>query len=314
GEGVQLVHHRVDGVFEFEDFAANVHGDFTREVAAGDGGGNFGDVADLGSEVVGHRIDVIGQIFPSAGDAFDFGLAAELAFGADLARGRAYVLGEGVQLVHHGVDGVFEFEDFAFDIDGNFAGQVAASHGGGDLGDIADLGGEVAGHGIDVVGQVFPGPGDPGDDGLATEFALGADFAGDAGDFGGERPKLLDHGVDGFFELENLAVDVHGDLAGKVAIGPRDGHFGDVADLGGEIAGHLVDALGQFLPDAADAADPRMAAEFAFGADFAGDAGDFGGEHAELFDHLVDDLGAAEELALERAAVDLEGHGLGEVA
>src|SRR5439155_13993863 len=95
------------------------------EVAAGDGGGNFGDVADLGREVVGHRVDVIGQIFPSAGDAFDFGLAAELAFGADLARDAADLGSERVQLVHHGVDGFLELKDFAVDVHGDLAGKVA---------------------------------------------------------------------------------------------------------------------------------------------------------------------------------------------
>ena len=34
----------------------------------------------------GHGVDVVGEILPGAGDAGDFGLAAELAFGADFAR------------------------------------------------------------------------------------------------------------------------------------------------------------------------------------------------------------------------------------
>ena len=35
-------------------------------------------------------------------------LAAELALGADLARDARHLAGEGVQLIHHGVDGVLE--------------------------------------------------------------------------------------------------------------------------------------------------------------------------------------------------------------
>ena len=58
--------------------------------------------------------------------------------------------------------------------------------GGGDLGDVADLGGQVAGHEVDVVGEVLPGAGDALDLGLAAEPALGADLAGDAGDLVGE--------------------------------------------------------------------------------------------------------------------------------
>jgi hypothetical protein len=43
------------------------------------------DVPDLAGEVGGHHVDVVGQIFPGAGDAADLGLAAEPAFGAHLA-------------------------------------------------------------------------------------------------------------------------------------------------------------------------------------------------------------------------------------
>ncbi len=58
----------------------------------------------------------------------------------------------------------------------------------------------------------------------------------------------------------------------------------------------------------------RLAAELAFGADLARDARHFRGEHAELLDHRVDDGGRAQEFALQRAAVDVEPHGLQQVA
>ena len=35
----------------------------------------------------------------------------------------------------------------------------------------------LAGHGVDVVGEILPGAGDAGDLGLAAELALGADLA-----------------------------------------------------------------------------------------------------------------------------------------
>ena len=53
------------------------------------GGGHVGDVADLAGQVRRHRVDVVGQVLPGAGDARHLGLAAELAFGADLARDAA---------------------------------------------------------------------------------------------------------------------------------------------------------------------------------------------------------------------------------
>ena len=314
GEHVELVDHRVHGFLELQDFAAHIHRDLLRQVAAGDGGRDLGDVADLGGEVARHEVDVVGEVLPGAGDARHLRLAAELAFGADLAGDAGHFRGEGVELVHHGVDGVLELEDFAAHIDGDLAREVAARHRGRHLGDVAHLVGEVAAHGVDRIGEVLPGAGDAGHDRLTAELALGADLAGDARHLGGERAQLVDHGVDGFLELQDLAAHVDGDLLREVAIGDRDGDVGDVADLRREVARHRVDALGQILPHAGDLANLRLAAELAFGADLAGDARHLGGEDAELLDHRVDDGGRLQELALERPPVDVEGHGLQQIA
>ena len=91
---VELVDHRVDGVLELEDLALHVDGDLLRQVAARHGGGHFGDVADLAGQVAGHGVHVVGQVLPGAADAFDLRLAAEPAFGADLARHARHFRGE----------------------------------------------------------------------------------------------------------------------------------------------------------------------------------------------------------------------------
>ena len=87
-----------------------------------------------------------------------------------------------VELVDHRVDRVLQLEDLPLDVDRDLLGQVAVGDGGRDLGDVAHLVGEVAGHRVDVVGQVLPDAGHAADLGLAAEPALGADLAGDAGD------------------------------------------------------------------------------------------------------------------------------------
>src|SRR5207248_1406448 len=179
----------------------------------GDGGGDLGDVADLGGEVAGHRVDRVGQVLPGAGPSAHVGLAAELAFGANLARDAGDLGGERAELVDHRVDRVLELEDLAADVVPALRSSVLVGDGGGDLGDVADLRREVAGHRIDRIGQIFPRAGDVADVGLAAQLALGADLAGDARDLGGERAELVDHRVDGVLELEHLAVDVHSDLA-----------------------------------------------------------------------------------------------------
>src|SRR6185437_8542089 len=309
GEGVELVHHGVDGVLKLQDFAFDVDGHLARQVAAGHGGGHLGDVADLRRQVAGHEVDAVGQILPGAGDARHVGLAAQAPFGADLAGDARHLAGEAVELIHHRVQRFLELQDLAADVDGDLARQVAIGDGGGHFGDVADLAGKIAGHEVDVVGQVLPGAGDAGHHRLTAQASFGADLAGDAGHLAGEGVQLIDHRVDGLLELEDLAADVDGDLLGKVAL--RDGgrHFGDVAHLGGEVARHGVDAVGQILPCAGDALHLRLTAELAFGADLAGDAGHLAGKGVQLVHHGVDGV-----LELQDLAADVDGDLLGEVA
>ena len=63
-----------------------------------------------------------------------------------------------------------------------------------------------------------------------------------------------------------------------------------------------------------DALDLSLAAELAFGADLARHARHFRGEDRQLLDHRVDELCRAQELAFQLAAVDLQIHGLPEIA
>ena len=85
----------------------------------------------------------------------------------------------------------------------------------------------------------FHVPADAGHFGLAAELAFGADLARHARHFRRERSQLIDHRVDGVLELQDLAADVDGDLLRQVAVGDGDRHFGDVADLRGQVDGHL---------------------------------------------------------------------------
>ena len=277
-EGAELIHHGVDGVLQLQDFAAHRHGDLAGEVAIGHCGSDFGDVAHLAGEIARHGIHAVRQIFPGAGHAAHVRLSAQNAFGAHLARHARHFRGEGIELIHHGVDGVLEFQNFAAHIHGDFSGEVAIGHGGGHLGDISHLGRQVAGHGVDAVGQILPDAGDALHLRLSAEFTFGSHFARHARHFGGEGAKLIHHRIDGVLELENFAADVHRDFAGEVAIRHRGGHFRDVAYLRREVAGHGVDAVGEILPYAADALHHGLAAQFALGANLARDACHLGGK------------------------------------
>ena len=75
----------------------HVHGDLARRSPLRDGGGDFGDVADLAGEVGGHELTLSVRSFQVPATPGTCGLAAEFAFGADFARHAADFGGEGVE-------------------------------------------------------------------------------------------------------------------------------------------------------------------------------------------------------------------------
>jgi hypothetical protein len=179
--------------------------------------------------------------------------------------------------------------------------------------DPPDLRRQVVCHHVDIIGEVLPDAGHPPDLGLSAELALGADLARYAGDLCGERAELVDHGVDGVLQLEDLALDVDRDLLRQVAVGHRGGHLGDVADLRREVAGHRVDAVRQILPRPGDAFDVGLAAELALGAHLARHPRDLRGERLELVHHRVDSPADPLERPARSPAIDRRGHPLREI-
>src|SRR5206468_57308 len=99
------------------------------------------------------------------------------ALRADLAGDARHFRCEGVQLIHHGVHGVLQLEDFAFHVDGDLARQVTARDRTGDVGDITYLARQVRRHRIDRVGEVLPCARDARHHRLSTELAFRADLA-----------------------------------------------------------------------------------------------------------------------------------------
>src|SRR5206468_3556651 len=140
------------------------------------------------------------------------------------------------------------FEDLALHVDGDLFGKIALGDRGRHFGDVADLAGQIAGHEVHAVGKIGPGPGDAFDLRLTAELAFGSHFARHARHFRGEAVELIDHGVDGILELEDLTFHVDRDLLGKVALRHGGGDVCDVADLAGQILGHQIDVVGQILP------------------------------------------------------------------
>ena len=144
----------------------------------GDGGGHLGDVAHLGGQIAGHGVHAVGQVFPGARDAGHLGLAAELAVGADLARHARHFGGEGVELVHHRVDGFLQQQDFAADIHRDLLRQVALAPPPSPLRRYCAPGRSGC-YAIELTLSVrsFHVPATPRTIGLAAQLAFGADLA-----------------------------------------------------------------------------------------------------------------------------------------
>ena len=271
----QLAHHRVERLLQLQDLAPRLDVDLLAQVALRDRGRDLGDVTDLSGQVVRHRVHVLGQVFPDPRDAADVGLAAQPAFGADLAGHSGDLVRERGQLAHHRVERLLELQDFALGVDRDLLAQVTVRDRGGDLGDVPHLEGQVAGHPVHRVGQVFPHAGDAADVGLAAQPAFGADLAGHPGDLVGEAGQLVHHGVERLLELEHLALGVDRHLAGQVAAGHRRGHHGDVTDLLSllrdfrrerrKLARHLIQQRPDVAQHDAVAAGPAAGAEVAVG-------------------------------------------------
>ncbi len=317
----QLVDHGVERPGQRRDLALRLDGDLLGEVARGHRRRHLGDVPHLAGEVRGHEVDVVGQVLPDARHPAHPGLSAEVALGTHLARHPGHLVGERRQLVHHGVHGGDQLQDLAPGIDGDLLRDVPAGHRGGHLGDVADLAGQVVGHQVDAVGEVLPGAGHPRHARLTAEDALGADVPGHPGHLVRERGQLVDHGVDGVLQLQDLAPGVHLDLLREVAPGHRRGHLGDVPHLVGEVVRHEVDVVGEVPPDPGRPRHLRLTAEPPLGTHLPGHPGHLLGEARELVHHRVDgvlqlqDLPARVHLDLLRevAARHRRGH-LGDAA
>ncbi len=292
GRLAEVADHLVERVLQAGHLAARLHRDLPGQVALGHRRGHLGDGPHLVGEVGGQLVDVVGQVLPDAADFLGLRLAAELALDAHLAGHPGHFSGEGVELVDHGVDGVLQLEELALHVDRDLLAQVAVGHGGGHLGDVSHLAGQVAGHEVHVVGQVLPHPADlDGDRRGLTELALGADLAGHPGQLGDEPVQLVDHGVDGVLQLEHLALDLGGDLLAQVAVGHRTDdalHLAGGADQGLDQVVDRFDASGPALRRSAE--DDALR-EPALLADDLADPGQLGLERLVGDDDVVDAVG-----------------------
>ena len=85
---------------------------FLRQVAVGNRCGDSAMLRTCPVRLLAIEVDAVGQILPRARDAFDIGLPAEFAVRSHFAGDTRDFRGEGVQLIHHDVDGVLRVRGF----------------------------------------------------------------------------------------------------------------------------------------------------------------------------------------------------------
>ena len=218
GEPVELVDHRVDGVLELEELAADVRGDLLAEVAVGDRGRHLGDVADLAGEVAGHQVHVVGELLPDARDLDrDGGRLPELALRADLASDAGDLGDEAVELVDHVVDRVLELEHLALDVGGDLLAQVAVRHRADDALHLVARADEVLDQAVDRLDAAAPHLVGALEGDALGELALLADDAADALELVAQRLVRADDVVQPVRDLAPHAGPVDGHASGEVA-------------------------------------------------------------------------------------------------
>ena len=150
-----------------------------------------------------------------------------------------------------------------FDVTVIFFDEVAVGDGGlGHGGDVSRLRGEVAGHHVHAVGQVFPRTSDtallsncpPSFPSVPTSRATRVTLAREAG-------ELVHHRVDDVLHFGDFTLHVHGDLLGEVARGDGGRHCGNITNLtaSGCRPSGLRDVVGQVLQRTGDAPSLRPA-------------------------------------------------------
>src|SRR5207253_2478481 len=167
---------------------------------------------------------------------------------------------KGAQLIDHRVDGVLQLQDLAAHGDRYLLREIPLRNRGRYFRDIPDLGRQVAAHHVDAVRQVLPSPSYPLNVRLSPESPFGANLADNTCHLRSEGAQLIDHRIDRVLQLQDLALDIDGDLLRQIAVGHGFGDLGDVPHLGREVSRHRVYAVGQIFPGARHALHVGLAA------------------------------------------------------
>ena len=113
GKSTELINHGVDRVLQLQCLAARFDGDCLGEISFRHRSRHGGNISYLARQIPGERIHIISKVFPGAADAGYYSLTSELTLGSYFSRHARHFIGEGAELVDHGVHGRADAEEFA---------------------------------------------------------------------------------------------------------------------------------------------------------------------------------------------------------
>ena len=264
-ESGKCFRHAIDGVGELGDFAFRFDKELLLQLSPCDRSNNFCNAAHLVRQIARHEVHTVGQILPRARNVTYIRLPAEPALGADFACDACHFRSERIELIHHRVHSVLELKNFAFYIDSDLFRKIATGDGCRHLGNVADLSGQVSGHRIHTVGQIFPRPSNTFHSRLTAKNSFRTHLASNARYLRCKRAELVNHRVDRVFQLRDFAFHIDCDLPRQIAI--RDGGRDErnVANLRSKVARHEIDRVGQVLPRAGNASHLCLTTQNSFG-------------------------------------------------
>ena len=218
-----MVHHGVHRVLEFQNLPMNLNRNFLGEVALGHRRRHVGDVSHLVGEVVGHQVDVVGEVFPDSGDPFDSGLTSQLTLSAHFPRYSRYLVGEGVQLSHHPVADLGRSQELpperpAFLVGQNALGKIPFGHRTDNPGDLLSRPGQVGDQLVYRLHALRPISLGSAEREAFGDFTLNSNRLTDIFQFSGKMLVALDQGVESECHFTFHSGQVHGQTGREISL------------------------------------------------------------------------------------------------
>ena len=227
----ELVHHRVDGVLQLENFAFDIDRDLLGQVAVGHRRGHGGDVTHLAVRLPAMKFTLSVRSFHVPANTAHVGLAAEFSFGADFARHARHFRGERAKLIHHRVDGVFQLENFAFHIHRDLLGKSPFATAVVTAAILRTWAVRLPAMKFTESVRSFHVPATPFTSAWPPSFPSVPTSRATRVTSAAKERELIHHRVDGVLQFEDFAFDIDRDFLGEVAIGDSRGHRGNVTHL-----------------------------------------------------------------------------------